>query len=301
MHVNRFRKLVVACSVAIAGGLNASAYAHGLILPTTHLGFTRQRAYIGPTGVGSLSTRLNASIVKSVITSGYANGQNHAINQQLGGLVSGGYLSTQTYFNTGFSNLNRGETIGIAIGNNPFNNSTNTQFPNSPNYLSFSVPTKGQSGGFLGPSPTAGISGAERSVNAFYKSLAGSSTSAGEKSITSLGSLQGGFLTGTFYHSGAPFQVDAVAFGNNPYFTNPVSVLPASVVGQNYLSFSGGTRLVLGGTFTATLYNLSPFQNFGTYGYAFGNSPFNHGLVGPPSSTAFSNALYLARLFISKH
>jgi len=272
--------------------------AHGAVFPvnltSTHFASKfalagHTRASVGPSGVGSLSTRLNANLIKSIVTAGYSNGQNFAVAHELGGAISSGVLTGSFYTPSG-ATYNYSGSFNWAIGSNPYNIGGGGGFASSiptGNSLTFvnggtsSFKTGGGAGGALfgvkGSSIYSGISGAQRAQHILFKSIAGSSTYAGEKSIQSLGPITGGVLNGVLGEQGGAnlfnFFKAAYIFGNNPLITPSFSPIPASQIG-NYITFGNVTRQVSDGQFLGTLYT-APHTKFGTYGFSFGNSPFN--------------------------
>jgi hypothetical protein len=316
----KFKRIALTFSL-IAGMQVASTYsaaiAHGVVtpLPVNHAAATasalktlllhRKNALLPLAGTGSATVRFNNQTLKSIITNGYSGGQTAAINSQLGGLVKSGNLNGVLYYNYGSPSgyLSLGD-FSFAIGGAPrvgLGEVSGTF--NTSNTLTFAASSilKQRVGSALPYS--AGLSGAEKARTALYKSLSTASTAAGEKSITSLGQLSGGELYGTFGHYGGagvylPYATSSIAFGNNPYNSISNTYLPTTQL-KNYLTYANGvTRTVTGGqlTFiTTTEGSPTSIYDYGTYGLAFGNSPYN-GVFSSYQISLLKNIINLAAL-----
>jgi hypothetical protein len=239
------------------------------------------------------------------VFAGYSKGQSLALSNAItGGPISSGYLNGATYFNFGGPNYNYFAVQQYAIGSNPYNNSSinpSTVPTNGPGYLTFvSGGSGGSGGGSLGPHkgpftlPGYGNSRADLTKAAFYKSIAGSSTDLGFKSIQSLGPLTGGQLSGTFFYtiSGNRFGAYSniiLALGNNPLNTSSIPTLYSPTL-SNYLTFGSVTKQITGGSLAFNVYAKSLGNNYGSYAFAFGNSPFNAFANFPKAS--FPTAIY---------
>ncbi len=317
----KLKHIAIACSliaVMQVASTDGAATAHGVVtpLPVSRAAATasslktlllhRKNALLPLAGTGSATVRINNQTLKSIITNGYSGGQTVAINSQLGGLVKSGNLNGVLYFNfdspSGYQNGNT--NFSFAIGGAPrvvvgevsgtFNTSNTLTFAASSilkQRVSSALPY------------SAGLSGAEKARTALYKSLSTASTAAGEKSITSLGQLSGGELYGTFGSYGGsgvyePYATSSFAFGNNPYNSFSNAVLPTTQL-KNYLSFANGvTRTVTGGQLTFVITTeVSPtsIYDYGTYGIAFGNSPYN-GIFSHYQISLLKNIINLAAL-----
>jgi len=321
--MSRISRLVVSTALSLSAilGTSIAAGAHGAPLPIGHIGL----GHIGLThglalnahshlatpfpGAGSFTSRINGYNIKNVITAGFANGQNYAVNQATGGAVNSGFLTGRLYFGGGSTYFNLGPTYNFAIGSNPFNTGNPplpATAPSGPNSISFANVGALKHGGggsgifsaaAFGKGGTFGTSGAGRAQSSFYKTLAGSSTLAGEKSILSLGPLTGGQFYGSFADGTAGslhnYASSVLAFGNNPFNTTSFSTITGPFT--SYLTFGSTTRMITGGQLAFTVY--SPGFNYGIYGISFGNSPFNIGSTGGSFSFAsYKNVINLAAL-----
>jgi hypothetical protein len=307
--------LKTACSAALAISSSVlPAMSHGVIFPPlhtnlSHFALNSHSAFVLP-GAGSTSLRLNSLLIKQTITGSYAAGQNFAINNAIGGAVTGGLLKGNLFpYSPPTSNVsNPGISYGFgnAFTGNTFVSGNFINFANAGGGFKHGVATGGGGGfsGFSGKPLTgsafskgfvfSGASGSERAVNNFYKTLSGSSALAGEKSITSLGNITGGQFVGVI-GTYTPTQLNnyvnvLYAFGNAPNAS--LSVVHGTQT--SFLDFSSGvTRQITSGQLHGTFYTAG--SNDGMYGLSFGASPFNH--LGLFSSSGFNNIINLAPLF----
>ena len=319
----KFKGLTLTCALLSGmqvATIDSATNAHAVVvpLPVSHATATanalktlllhRKFATLPVAGTGSATVRINNRVIKSIVTGGYSAGQNQAITSQLGGAIKNGNLNGAIYFNSGLPTgyFNNGSIYSFAIGGAPqFGTGSFTGVASTSNTLSFAASAifKQHNAGTVLPY-SGGISGAEKARTALYKSLATTSTAAGQKSVTALGPITGGELYGTFGQTlgggiYAPYTLGAIAFGSSPYNTTAIPILPTSQF-RDYLTFANGaTRTVTGGQLAFNLTfptGSNRYFSFGGYGIAFGNSIYNNGIFTPFQQSLLKNVLNLARL-----